>query len=263
MAALEPAVQYAGVSKGAMYDQGGSVEGAVAVIQQIADMREALNKAGIKPGAPAPGAPAPGTPGAAAAPGTPAAAAAAAAATVEPPTAELQATSDGVEQLHKDMRSKGIKLDTGMVTGSYSKAMAEAVYQGSAKALFEYYMYSGIDQNVMATALKSGVSPQAIRQGVTSGEAPEAALAKLQSQALGQREQQAIDTASNAGKLHLPPAAPQPPASTPGTTTTSPATGGGGGTTRIELEMKGDLGKFINARVVDGVGNFERNKRTR
>jgi hypothetical protein len=167
------------------------------------------------------------------------------------------------------MRSKGIKLDAGMVNGSYSKAMSEAVYQGAAKALFEYYMYSAIDQKVMATALKSGVSQQAVRQGVTSGEAPDAVIGKLQAEALKGNASGGVVTgiAGNLAKVaSFPTAAPGEGLASVGPgETISPAggRGGGGGSTKVELELKGDLRRFINARVVDGVGQFERNKRTR
>ena len=36
--------------------------------------------------------------------------------------------------------------------------------------------------------------------------------------------------------------------------------GGGGGGKVIELRLKGDLGRFVEAKVVDGVANFERNR---
>jgi hypothetical protein len=39
--------------------------------------------------------------------------------------------------------------------------------------------------------------------------------------------------------------------------------GGGGGGVKVELELKGDLRKFINARVVEGAAQFEKNKRFR
>jgi hypothetical protein len=44
--------------------------------------------------------------------------------------------------------------------------------------------------------------------------------------------------------------------------TITPAGGGGGGQT-IELRMKGDLGRYIEAKVIDGTANFQRNRRLR
>jgi hypothetical protein len=36
--------------------------------------------------------------------------------------------------------------------------------------------------------------------------------------------------------------------------------GGGGGNVKVELQLKGDLGRFVDARVVEGTAEFHRNR---
>ena len=136
-----------------------------------------------------------------------------------------EATADGVDDIHKDMRNRGIKLDKTQLSGPYSDAMEKSMYEAVSTALFEYYMYSAItDRSQVSTALGAGMDPGAFAKRMRNGETPQAVLGGMQTEATR-----------------------------------------GGGTMKhvVELQLKGDAHKMIKATAQDAVVEHERNKRIR
>lgn len=182
---------------------------------------------------------------------------------VKPSTdAAQQKTTDSVSELHKTVADKGVKVDPSTISGPLSDSMSKSVYEGTSRALFEYYMYSSLDRTSVATAMKSGASQAAIAQSMGTGEAPSTALAKLMSP---NAEGGVVSGIANGmARISRFPAAPAGEgwASVGRGEKILPA-GGGGGSTKVELELKGDFKRFINARIVEGTAAHDRNKKFR
>lgn len=169
--------------------------------------------------------------------------------------------ADHVEGMQRTLET-GVKLDPATVRGPLADTMANSVYMGTAKALFEYYMYSGLDRNTVAAAMQNGVSPSAISGSMESGQAPGAALANLMGpNAAGGTVTGIMGRQAKVSRFPTPPQG-EGWASVGRGESIIPA-GGGGGTTRVELVLKQDLKRFIDARVVDGAAAHDRNKRLR
>jgi hypothetical protein len=186
------------------------------------------------------------------------------------PTAMQQVdTTKSVEQLHRTIANDGVKLDPSSVSGPLADAMSKSVYEGSAKALFEYYMYSALDRSTVSTALGAGVSPSAIAQSMNSGLGPQTAMTQLMSSANAGAPNARGGTVTGimgnmANVARFPPApAGEGWASVGRGEKIMPAGGSGGGSVKVELELKGDLKRFIQARVVEGAAAHDRNKRLR
>lgn len=154
-----------------------------------------------------------------------------------------EATTAAIQEQNRTMQTEGIKLDKATVTGPLADSMSKSVYTGTAQALFEYYMYSGLDRNSVAASMGSGVSAQAIQGIGMSGMAPSTALSNLT---------MATKPAGTSSGLSQ--------GATGNTTTSAP---GKPGSVQVELVMKQDLKRFIDARVVDGAANHDRNRRLR
>jgi hypothetical protein len=177
--------------------------------------------------------------------------------------------------MHSDVqravRRTGIKIDPATINGPFADSMEKSVYNGTAKALFEYYMYSSLDAKSVAASMSMGVSPAALRQGMLTGQAPQNVLAQLTSAA------DAAQTPNAAGGMvtglmgkmakvaSFPPAPPGEgwASVAPGERIMPGGRGGGKEPVKVELIMKQDMRRFIEARVVDGAAQFERNKRLR
>ncbi|MDB9721084.1 hypothetical protein OAA67_04320, partial [Winogradskyella sp.] len=117
---------------------------------------------GAAPGTPAPGTPAAagGAPTAAGAPAAPANAAAAVAATtkVVPPMNVDQGdeTLNSLDSIQSVLFQKGIKINKSFLLNPFWTNGKDAVLEAMREALFEYFMYSKLDQAAVATGLKSG-----------------------------------------------------------------------------------------------------------
>jgi len=211
--------------------------------------------------------------------------AAATPATKQPPVAAHQeATTKAVEDTNKALK-KGIPL--AKPTPAYKKAvtdstvkaveksksvMTDSSLEAIRKGLFEYYMYSQLDRTQVAKGLKTGAfDATTIGQKVAGGAAdlgsPQAALAK----AIADAEKAAPKasggvvasiTNGRANLSKLPPGEGWTPIGMGEKILPAGAGGGrGGGNVKVELELKGDLRRFIEARVVEGSAKFEQNKR--
>jgi len=131
--------------------------------------------------------------------------------------------------------------------------------------LFEYYMYKDLDQGAVAQGLMQGkLTPGGFGQGIVGGAratgSPQGALSGM---LLGANADGGIVSSIANGIAHVRPAPGEGLASVGTGERISPRGGGGGGNVKVELELKGDLRRFIDARVVDGTAQFERNKRLR
>lgn len=120
-----------------------------------------LGGAGVKPGAPGaatptqPGTTPVGTPGGVPSGGAPAVAAAA---KVEPPMTQEQgsdmlSTTDAVQ---RTLEQKGIKINQSFLRDKFWSNGHDAVLDAMREALFEYFMYSGMDKTAVAQGLKDG-----------------------------------------------------------------------------------------------------------
>jgi hypothetical protein len=154
----------------------------------------------------------------------------------------------------------------------YKKAVTDSTLDAIRTGLFEYYMYSQLDPEQMATGLKLGLKPSEIGEGLVKhaakkGEGPKAGLTEMMRKAGTAERQQAggLVTSITGGKANvsrLPPGEGWTPIGV-GERIVPAGGRGGGSNVKVELALKGDLGRFISARVVEGTAQFERDKRLR
>ena len=176
---------------------------------------------------------------------------------------QQEATVAGVAEVHSQLKT-GVKLDKSQLSGPFADAMEKSVYKGASRALFEYYMLSAItDRSQVVAAVNAGATPSGLMGEMGKGtQTPEQVIGAATAHAGGGMVTSIANGVANVSKLP------------PGEGWTSigagekilPAGGrggGGGGGVKVELELKGDLRKFINARVVEGAAQFEKNKRFR
>jgi len=132
--------------------------------------------------------------------------------------------------------------------------------------LFEYYMYKDLDQGAVAQGLMQGkLTPGGFGQGIVGGaRATGSSQAALSGMLSANADGGIVSSIAN-GIANVRPALGEGLASVGTGERISPrgGGGGGGGNVKVELELKGDLRRFIDARVVDGTAQFERNKRLR
>jgi len=176
---------------------------------------------------------------------------------------QQEATVAGVAEVHSQLKT-GVKLNPTQLSGPFADAMEKSVYKGASRALFEYYMLSAItDRSQVVAAVNAGATPSGLMGEMGKGtQTPEQVIGAATAHAGGGMVTSIANGVANVSKLP------------PGEGWTSigagekilPAGGrggGGGGGVKVELELKGDLRKFINARVVEGAAQFEKNKRFR
>lgn len=261
-AQLRPALNYDG--KDEKYLKGVSRDkGVHLMVARLIEMKKAVDKV---PGLGKPGTTATTAAVAATDPTTaPAVAAASNRSNSKPPTeGHQQATTDSVKDLERTVADKGVKIDPSTINGPLSDEMAKSVYEGASRALFEYYMYSSLNQTSVSAAMSKGISPAAIAQSMTNttGATPSAALANLMSP---NAEGGVVSGIANgmARVSRFPPAPAGEGWASVGRGEKIMPAGAGGGTTKVELELKGDFRRFINARIVEGAAAHDRNKRFR
>ena len=183
----------------------------------------------------------------------------AALATVPATPADVEATTAAVGGV-TDTLKRGIPIEKSTVD-KMGGATLEAIRTG----LFEYYMYKDLDQKVVAQGLRGGAfSPGSFGSGVVGGAttmgSPQAALGKM----LSPNADGGLVTSIANGIANVRSAPGEGLASVGTGERITPAGGrGGGGNLKVELELKGDLRRFIDARVVEGAAEHDRNKRLR
>lgn len=181
------------------------------------------------------------------------------------PTEKGQAdTTASVDGLTKTVK-RGVAL--GKPSSAYQSATTDSTLKAIRTALFEYYMYSNTDRNMLSLGLKNGtINPATFGAsmigGVQATGSTDASVAGMVGNARG-----GVVTGiagDMASVTRFPPAPPGEGWAAVGQgEKITPAGRGGGGPMKVELELKGDLKRFIQARVVEGTAQFERNKRLR
>lgn len=151
--------------------------------------------------------------------------------------------------------SWGVVLNGPFLANKFGSQMEESVYKGTSQALLEYFLYSSLKQQDVAMAIGRGADPKQFSKQfanamVQTGGVPQAAIDKVAPMAANAR-----------GGTVMQPAPGEVMASVKPGENIVPAGKGGGGGTVVELRLKGDLARWVDARVVDGVAKFETNKR--
>ena len=174
------------------------------------------------------------------------------------------ATAQAVSSVD-DTLQKGVPLAKDTVS-----KMGDSTLEAIRTGLFEYYMYKDLDQKTVAAGLKSGVvSPGTFGAGITAGTAAtgsnQAALGAMLQQAKPNADGGIVASVANgvANVSRLPPGEGWASVGKGEKITPAGGRGGGGGSVKVELQLKGDLKRFIDARVVEGTAEFEKNKRIR
>lgn len=181
-------------------------------------------------------------------------------------TEQQKATVEAVNQVQRTVANDGVKIKQATIAGPLKDSMAQSVYDGTSKALFEYYMYSALDRGQVVGKMQAGLTPAGVTgtvmAGAQRGLTPAQALAGavVQPNALGGTVTGVVDGMASIVR----PAPGEGWASVgPGETIVPAGAGGGGGAMRVQLELKGDLRRFIDARVVEGTAAHDRNRRLR
>lgn len=149
----------------------------------------------------------------------------------------------------------------------YESSTSRAMLDSMRTALFEFALYKDMDKGVLAQAAKTAgggvnvsraVGDTATKKG-TIAEGAIAGLTQAKAHAAG-----GIVTSIVGGMaqtMRLPPG--EGMASVAPGERIVPGGKGGSGSQKVVLELKGDLARFVQAKVVDGVADFERSKRKR
>lgn len=184
----------------------------------------------------------------------------------QPIVEQQSATTESVDTVNKTLK-RGIVQ--GRPTQAYNAATEDATLKAIRQGLFEYYLYSQLNPADVMSAMGQGMDPMSMVSGMSAGVSQtgstDAAFQLLRPHATGGV---VTGMSGNMAKVNsFPPAPPGEGWTSVGRgETITPAGGrggGGGGGVKVELELKGDLRRFIDARVVDGAAQFERNKRLR
>lgn len=209
-----------------------------------------------------------GQPGVVAAPAaTPAAAATQTSVAVRTADDSLSTNKEQLSTLNSiDNQIDKMKMDTGFLSGPYSKAIETSVLAAVRTALFEYYMYKDIDQSTMAQMMQSsGMSGRAVSQimgeGAQGGMTSEDTLNGI---ALKGHATGGMVTGVNNGLAQVTAAAGEGLASIGKGERIVPR-GGGGGASSVNLHFEGmqtnDFANFIKGRVNDAIYEYKRRER--
>jgi hypothetical protein len=180
--------------------------------------------------------------------------------------ANLSLTKDQLDTMHSiDNQMDAFKMDTGFLSGPYSKAVENSVLAAVRTALFEYYMYKDLDQKSVVGAMEAGsFSPRSFGQtfstAAMSGRTGAEQLDTLKPHATG-----GMVTGINNGLAQVTAAAGEGLASIGPGERILPARGGKGGGGDINIHVNGvggnDLARMIEAKVIDGVHEYKRKER--
>lgn len=150
-----------------------------------------------------------------------------------------------------EVTNKAITNSAIATPAKYEATVTNATLEALRKGLYEHYLYSRLDPN------------QLLQTGMSGAQAAQTIQAKKQvsldkKHAAGGLVTSIVNGKANVARLPV------------GEGWTSigkgeriiPAGGGGGGggNVKVELQLKGDLGRFVDARVVDGTAEFHRNR---
>jgi len=194
----------------------------------------------------------------------------------DPPTEGEQKEATKAAKETTKVLKKGVVQ--GKPTSGYTKAVTSSTLDAIRTGLFEYYMYSQLEGADVAKGLKTGawtpenIGEKLVKGATEKGVAPTGIAAELLG---GGKKKTKVTTAEpkQAGGLvtsivngqanvaRLPPGEGWTPIGVG--ERIIPAGGGRAGNVKVELALRGDLSRFITARVVEGAAEFERNKRLR
>jgi len=157
-------------------------------------------------------------------------------------------------------------------SSDHKKAVTDSTLEAIRKGLFEYYMYSAFEDRAMvAEGMKSGAfDPTTFGEKVAEGATKKGDVADTTITSLVEAKR--VKPAQAGGLVasivdgkatlsRLPPGEGWTPIGVG--ERILPAGAGGGGSVKVELALKGDFGRFIQARVIEGTAQFEKNKRLR
>ena len=86
--------------------------------------------------------------------------------------------ADTLDDVHKALRVKGIKMDKVFLETQFGKQIDESTLDAIREGLFEYWLYSGEDRDKAQKALEAGIiSPTSLARAVGQGVKPKEALA--------------------------------------------------------------------------------------
>ena len=182
-----------------------------------------------------------------------------------PPKEETQQkTAENLKKVDKTLK-KGVSL--AKPSQGYTQASTDSTLAAIRKGLFEYYLYSNMDPSRMLALSQQGIDPMsaiaALPQAAAGVGSVEGGLGQLlKPNARGGVVSGLVGNMAKVNSFPPAPAGEGWAAVRPGETI-SPGGKGGGGKNVVELRLKGDLGKFIDARVIDGTAEFQRNRRLR
>lgn len=171
--------------------------------------------------------------------------------------------SEGIlEDIYDALRQKGVRLDKSWMDNHMKKMVEEATLDALRVGLLEYYMYKDLQPQDIADALKRGVDPKALGKGLVD-RAREGVLPADAIGALGGNAEGGLVTGIRGGLAQISPAPGEGLASIGRGERIVSAGGGGGSTVRVELSLKDDLGRLIEAKAQEVVvrhGAAEKNR---
>lgn len=176
----------------------------------------------------------------------------------------LTLTKSQLDTMHSiDNQMDAFKMDTGFLSGPYSKAVEGSVLAAVRTALFEYYMYKDLDPSSVVQAMATGgLSPRQFSQAMGEG-AQRASTGEMTLDAMPGNAKGGIVTGVSNGLARVTAAAGEGLASVGPGERIVPAGRTGGDTYQINVPGIGgaDLARFIEAKVIDGVYEYKRKER--
>jgi len=175
---------------------------------------------------------------------------------------DLVSGSDGI---HKVLSQQGIKIDRGFLKSDLAREMETAMLAALRQALFEYYLYSGIeDRSKVAEAFGKGGGPK--RASEMFGDAfmsdPSAGVEGALKKTASANARGGMVTGVAGGLAQVTAAAGEGLASVGRGERIVPAGGGG---TNVSVAVNGiggkDLANLIEGKVVEGIREFKRRER--
>jgi hypothetical protein len=195
---------------------------------------------------------------------------------------QLQMTADNtddaaasLDDIWRALRFKGIKIDKPFLENNIKKVFTTATYDAASDALADYYMLQQADHASVKKAIDAGNDPRAIASGLRqavmknagapkpSASPVEDFFATMGKQKATAHQAGGMVTGVAGGMALVHPAPGEGLASVGKGEKITPAGGGGGGGQVIELRLKGDLARIIDARSYNAIANHERMKTRR
>ncbi len=163
-----------------------------------------------------------------------------------------------------DSRMDRFKMDTGFLSGPYSKAVEGSVLAAVRTALFEYYLYKDIDQQSMLSAMSAGgLTGRSMSSGMSQWQIAGGTGNPLDAIQSTPHAAGGVVTGVNGGLAMVTAAAGEGLTSIGKGERIVPA--GGGGNTTFQINVSGvggqDLARIIEAKVIDGVHEYKRREK--